>query len=293
MPTNGQIIGASFSTNQILNNDLRAFLQYVVEQLPDRNENSPPIKFCFIPTASNDSYFQRAALRVLLLTKNNIEYNEILIEEITGDKNALEEKVSAQDIFFVGGGVTHNLITIWQQNQFDIILWNAHNTGKIISGINAGIACWFTHLVSGSHEMFRMCALDGLNWIQNSCSLHYQEESRSVSLQDYIRYSVFEPGFGLEDGIIVHFVNQKLHKLDSTTTDAKAVYIRHSEPLGLEKQDIYNNNEQKSLELLTEPQKVLTPHLQNYTQKLSSSFQSVSLADSIENMQLPNTNPSQ
>ena len=48
-----------------------------------------------------------------------------------------------QDIIYVGGGNTKNLLALWKEWELDRILKKAWNEGVILAGISAGAICWF------------------------------------------------------------------------------------------------------------------------------------------------------
>ena len=49
------------------------------------------------------------------------------------------------DIFYIGGGNTYTLISIIKKYGLDILLLEAYNQGKVMSGLSAGGMCWFKY----------------------------------------------------------------------------------------------------------------------------------------------------
>ena len=63
-----------------------------------------------------------------------------------------------KDIVYVGGGVTKNMLMIWQDTKFDKALRTAYEAGVILAGISAGAMCWFekgySEVNGGKYEEF-------------------------------------------------------------------------------------------------------------------------------------------
>ena len=51
--------------------------------------------------------------------------------------------VAEQDVIYVGGGNTANLLAIWRAQGLDRVLHDAWARGAILCGISAGMICWF------------------------------------------------------------------------------------------------------------------------------------------------------
>ena len=54
------------------------------------------------------------------------------------------------DIIFEGGGNTLDMINLWKETGFDVILRQAWEDGKVMCGISAGANCWFKECYSDS-----------------------------------------------------------------------------------------------------------------------------------------------
>ena len=56
----------------------------------------------------------------------------------------LEAFVAEQDVFWVGGGSTANLLAIWRLHGLDVAAARAPTTrGAVLCGVSAGMNCWF------------------------------------------------------------------------------------------------------------------------------------------------------
>ena len=53
------------------------------------------------------------------------------------------EHMLAQDVIFVGGGNTANMLAIWRVHGVDAVLREAWERGIVLCGVSAGSICWF------------------------------------------------------------------------------------------------------------------------------------------------------
>ena len=62
----------------------------------------------------------------------------------------LEDFACSQDIIYVGGGNTANMLAVWRAHGFDKALQSALSAGTILTGLSAGSICWFEQGVTDS-----------------------------------------------------------------------------------------------------------------------------------------------
>jgi peptidase E len=55
----------------------------------------------------------------------------------------LESFVNDQDVFWVAGGSTANLLAVWRVHGLDSLLRTAYERGAVLCGVSAGLNCWF------------------------------------------------------------------------------------------------------------------------------------------------------
>jgi cyanophycinase-like exopeptidase len=58
--------------------------------------------------------------------------------------------VAAQDVVYVGGGNTANMLAIWRMHGVDGALRTAWQRGAVVGGMSAGANCWFEDSVTDS-----------------------------------------------------------------------------------------------------------------------------------------------
>jgi len=59
------------------------------------------------------------------------------------DDRDLRAHLLAQDVIYVGGGNTVNMLAIWRAHGVDAALREAWEAGVVLCGMSAGSLCWF------------------------------------------------------------------------------------------------------------------------------------------------------
>jgi peptidase E len=163
-------------------------------------------RVCFVPTASGDApgYAEQflAAFRprggepsVLPLFRREL------------DDDALRAFLLSQDVVYVGGGNTANLLAVWRVHGVDRLLREAYDRGTLLCGISAGANCW----AEGSHtDSFGPLTFlrDGLGLVPGSVCPHYDgEPGRRPSYRSAVAAGSLPPGWALDDGTGVLFTD--------------------------------------------------------------------------------------
>ncbi len=128
----GQIVamgGGGFSMEP----DNLALDRYVVGLSP----RAEP-RVCFLPTASGDSREYVERFDDAFATLPCVPTHLSLFDPPTAD---LRSFLLDQDIVYVGGGSTRNLLVLWREWGLDHILREAWERGAVIAGISAGSIC--------------------------------------------------------------------------------------------------------------------------------------------------------
>lgn len=188
-------------------------------------------RICFIPTASADSAtyiarFYRAFSERAIPTDLTLFDSPSLprTPKFTTDLPAF---VAQQDIFFVGGGNTANLLAMWRIHGLDKLLRNAWRRGAIMSGISAGMLCWFSGGITDSFGGF-VAMRQGLGLIPASACPHYNTESaRQAAFQRMLRTGA-AVGYAADDCAALHFVGTKLKEAVSSNRAAQAYLLKRT-----------------------------------------------------------------
>jgi peptidase E len=156
-------------------------------------------RVCFIGTASGDSLeyrqrfndaFRGRATTTTLPLFGNPEYLDPAI-------------VRDQDLIYVGGGSTLNLLALWRLHGLPARLEAAAANGAILAGVSAGMNCWFE---ASSTDSFGPLAplSDGLGWLSGAACPHYLgEPGRRESLHAWVASGELPDAWAADDGVAI------------------------------------------------------------------------------------------
>ncbi|MDU0257439.1 peptidase E [Streptomyces sp. PU10] len=191
---------------------------WLLDQVP-----VPRPKVCFVPTASGDApaYVERfhAAFQ-----PRSCEPGVLPLFRRELDDDALRTFLLSQDVIYVGGGNTVNLLAVWRAHGVDRLLREAFARGTLLCGISAGANCW----AEGSHtDSFGPLTHlpDGLGLLPGSVCPHYDsEQGRRASYRGAVASRELPSGWALEDGVGALFTEGRL--TDSVTRLPRARVYR-------------------------------------------------------------------
>jgi dipeptidase E len=207
--------------------------QYIIEQA----YNKKP-KVCFLPTASGDqqSYIDRfyEAFESLECIPSHLSLFEPNVTDIG-------EFLLGQDIIYVGGGNTRNMMILWKEWGLDELLLQCYKKGIILAGISAGSICWFeeglTDPLNGP-----LHPIKGLGILKGSHCPHYDgENKRKPAYRKHVKEARMKPGYAADDGAAVHFVDEALYKTVSSRRNSSSyrVEVQDNEIVELKLDGIY------------------------------------------------------
>ena len=179
-------------------------------------------RVCFVGTASGDSdlYIRRfhEAFPPSRATATHLTFFERTVRD-------LKSFVMEQDVVYVGGGSSANMLAIWRLHGFDKVLRAAWNAGVVMAGISAGAICWFEDGITDSFGMPFRRLNDGLGFVRGGCCPHYNSEAERVPVLRRLIKRGFPPTLALDDGAAAHFVGTKLKEVVSSRPKARAIRV--------------------------------------------------------------------
>ena len=116
----------------------------------------------------------------------------------------------SQDVIYVAGGNTANMLAVWRVHGFDRILREAWEDGILLAGWSAGMICWFEDGVTDSFgpELARLH--DGLGLLPGSACPHYDgEEQRRPRYHELLREGL-AGGYAADDRVGLLFRGTEL-----------------------------------------------------------------------------------
>jgi peptidase E len=197
--------------------DKLALERYIIEQ-----SGKPSPSVCFIPTASGeaDDYVINfyATFSQLGCKPSHLS----LFQPPSAD---LASFLLKNDIIYVGGGNTRSMLALWREWDIDKILHQAWNQDIVLAGVSAGAICWFEQGVTDSIPG-RLVTLDCMGFLPNSCCPHYDsEKNRRPTYLRLLLENKIMPGYAVEDGVALHFVDQTLKHVVSSRPNARAYNV--------------------------------------------------------------------
>ncbi len=164
----------------------------------------PRPKICFLPTASGDAHGYIEAFHTAFAARDCEPSHLALFRRTEPD---LRSFVLAQDIVYVGGGNTANMLAVWRLHGLDTVLREAYEAGVLLCGISAGACCWFESALSDSFGPVAPLS-DGLGLVPGSLCPHYDSEpARRPAYRDAVNSGALPRGWAIDDGAAAVFTD--------------------------------------------------------------------------------------
>jgi peptidase E len=181
-------------------------------------------RVCFLPTASGDA--EGYVMRFYAAFARRAEATHLaLFQRIVLD---LEAFVLEQDVIYVGGGNTANMLAVWRLHGVDELLRRAWAAGTVLTGLSAGSLCWFE---GGTTDSFGGLAAynDGLGLLPGSHSPHYDgEPGRRPAYHGYVADGSLPDGYAVDDGAALVFRGTRLDEVVGSRPAARAYRVERA-----------------------------------------------------------------
>lgn len=180
---------------------------------------SPNPAVCFLPTASGDSdtyvaNFYRAfapracrPIDLRLFIRTVVDLRQFLLD---------------QEVIYVGGGNTANMLAIWRRHGVDEILRECWESGVVLAGMSAGAICWFEAAVTDSFGPQLAALHDGLRFLPGSACPHYDSEERRRPVYQRLIGEGFPGGYAADEGVALHFMGPAFTEAVSSRKEGRA-----------------------------------------------------------------------
>jgi peptidase E len=179
-------------------------------------------RICFMATASGDSpnYIRR-----FYRAFEKLPCRPSALSLFTREARDPAQFLLDQDIIYVGGGNTANLLAIWRLHGIDKAMRQAWNHGVILCGLSAGMNCWFQSSVTDSFGSLRELK-DGLSLLPGSACPHFDgQEHRRPTYHRLIRQKTLPAGVAADDGAALHYLDKKIYRCVASRPHARAYRI--------------------------------------------------------------------
>ena len=180
-------------------------------------------KICSIPTAT--AYPETALVSFYESFARRAEASHVLFHPWPRDD--LRDHVLTQDVIYVGGGNTANMLAVWRTHGFDAILREAWERGALLCGWSAGMICWFE---AGVTDSFGPAARGyarraRLPAGKRMPALRQRGSDAGRSYRELVDDG-FPPGYAADDGAALHFVGTELREVVAVAPGRRRVSRR-------------------------------------------------------------------
>jgi len=168
---------------------------------------APRPRVLFVPTASGDSADYVARFYAAFARCAEASHVALFKREVAD----LEALCRQQDVIYVGGGNTANMLAVWKVHGFDRALRAAYEAGVILCGISAGAICWFDDGVTDSYGTPLRPLGTGLGWLRGALAPHYDgDPGRRPALHQLVANRTWPSALAIDDASALVFQDERL-----------------------------------------------------------------------------------
>lgn len=158
-------------------------------------------RVCLLPTASGDSDWLVARFYETF-ARSGCEPSHLAL--FHSHPAGVEEYLLSQDVIYVGGGSSANLMAVWGVHGLGSALRAAWERGVVLSGVSAGAICWFAAGLTNSLGP-GFAPVAGLGLLPGGFCPHADSDpGRLDALRALIEAGRMPPTFAVNDGAAVH-----------------------------------------------------------------------------------------
>jgi dipeptidase E len=168
---------------------------------------TPRPRICFVGTAGGENFEYRASFYSFFAPRAEATHLDLFDRRV----DDLEAFLLDQDIVYVGGGNTANMLAIWRLHGLDRALRRAWEAGVVLAGASAGANCWFEASITDSFGPGLAPLKDGLKLLRGSFCPHYDSESlRRPRYSELVGSGQLPDGYAADDGVALLFEGHDL-----------------------------------------------------------------------------------
>jgi peptidase E len=146
--------------------------------------------------------------------------------ELFGMPDEPAAHVARQDVVYVGGGNTANMLAIWRVHGVDRALRDAWERGAVLGGMSAGANCWFEDSVTDSFGPSLLALGGGLGLLAGSFCPHYDgEPARRPAFIRLVAEGALPPGYAADDDAAFLFEGTSLREVVAQREGARGYRV--------------------------------------------------------------------
>jgi peptidase E len=182
-------------------------------------------RLCIIATAVGDSPTWLAAMHHAFSKLDMVVSHLDLFPMPNVDD--IEAHLNRQDIIWVSGGSTANLLALWRIHGLDRILRDAWQAGVVLMGVSAGSVCWHLGGTTDSFGLPLQPLTNALGFLPYSNSPHHDAEpERRPLMHRLVANGTLSDGYATDNGAGLIYHGTDLHEAVTETPKALAYEIR-------------------------------------------------------------------
>lgn len=176
----------------------------------------------FVPTASGDAAGYCEAFHRYYGDDLGCETTTLRLVDDPDDDAAVERKLAAADLVYVGGGDTAAMLDRWRERGVAGRLRAAARDGTVLAGLSAGALCWFDGGLGDAIPGAEYAPLDALGWVDGLRFTPHAHAERRRAFADALR-GTGATGLALTDRAAVEVRDDEYRIL--TDGDDAAAYV--------------------------------------------------------------------
>jgi len=131
-----------------------------------------------------------------------------------------------QDIIWVSGGSTANLLALWRLHGLDAALHDAWQAGVVLMGVSAGSLCWHVGGTTDSFGLPLHAVTNALGWLPYSNSPHHDAEpERRPLIHKLVADGTLPSAYATDNGAGLIYHGVDLHEAITEMPGALAYEI--------------------------------------------------------------------
>jgi peptidase E len=140
-----------------------------------------------------------------------------------------------QDVVWVGGGSTANLLAVWRAHGLDALLADAWEAGVVLAGVSAGSLCWHVGGTTDSFGPELRPVTNGLAFLPYSNGVHYDaEEQRRPMFHALVSAGVLPDGYATDNGVGLVYHGTRFVEAVTEVTGKAAYFVRRDGDVAVE-----------------------------------------------------------
>jgi dipeptidase E len=179
-------------------------------------------RVCFLATAGGDSRDSIVKFYEAF-PANRAEASHLSLFGVP--RKDIREFLLSQDVIYVGGGNTANMLAVWRVHGVDRVLREAWRRGIVLTGVSAGMLCWFEGGVTDSFGRPLSAIRDGLGFLKGSACPHYDGETDRRPVYHRLMRRGLGAGVAADDWAAIHYIGAKIYACIGTRPNARCYHV--------------------------------------------------------------------